>query len=304
MTDHSYTSGYQGYDIADQADFIDESDPEGDLEVDDLTDDEEEIPRPRASASAPLSIENLLLRAQTLLPTEPAAVSNPNPAAPVAVSNPNPAAVSNPNPAAPSAVSNPNPAAVSNPNHAAPLPGSVSTPVTNPPPAPAFREWDADLAARSLAARDLAARALAARDLAAAARDLAAQARQDPLPADVAAPTAVTNPLPAPPHPGVVAAPAPPLPGVVAAPAAAINLPAAPPLSGVVAAPAAVINLPPAAPLPGAIRRRGAPAPGRVYHRPPPNFTMEQRAWIVIHFLQGRQDHLHERYNDLRDYYF
>ena len=176
MTDHSYTSGYQGYDIADQADFIDESDPEGDLEVDDLTDDEEEIPRPRASASAPLSIENLLLRAQTLLPTEPAAVSNPNPAAPAAVSNPNPAAVSNPNaaapaavsnpnPAAPSAVSNPNPAAVSNPNHAAPLPGSVSTPVTNPPPAPAFREWDADLAARSLAARDLAARALAARDI-------------------------------------------------------------------------------------------------------------------------------------------
>ena len=274
MTDHSYTSGYQGYDIADQADFIDESDPEGDLEVDDLTDDEEEIPRPRASASAPLSIENLLLRAQTLLPTEPAAVSNPNPAAPAAVSNPNPAAVSNP-------------------NHAAPLPGSVSTPVTNPPPAPAFREWDADLAARSLAALDLAARALAARDLAAAARDLAAQARQDPLPADVAAPTAVTNPLPAPPHPGVVAAPA-----------AFINPPQAPPLPGVVAAPAAVINLPPAAPLPGAIRRRGAPAPGRVYHRPPPNFTMEQRAWIVIHFLQGRQDHLHERYNDLRDYYF
>ena len=127
MTDHCYTSGYQGYDVADQANFIDESDPEGELEVDDLT-DEEKISRPRASD---MSIENLLLRAQTLLPTAPLAISNPNPAAPAAVSNPNPAvlaAVSNPNPAVPAAVSNPNPAD--------PLPGGVSAPVTNPPPAP------------------------------------------------------------------------------------------------------------------------------------------------------------------------
>ena len=140
----------------------------------------------------------------------------------------------------------------------------------------------------------------------------AAQARQDPLTANVAAPTAVTNPPPAPPHPGIVAAPAavinppqapplpgvviapapplpgvvaahaPPLPGVFPAPVATINLPTALSLNGVVAAPAAAIYLPPAAQLPGAIRRGGAPAPGRVYHHPP---TMEQRVWIVIHFL-------------------